>query len=195
MFAGLDRSLSTRSIWEALRTRAPKVPWQHIVWFPGRILKHSVIAWMAILDRSPTRVRLQRMGLNIENVDCLLCGMEAECRDHLFFGCIFAKGLWGAILGLCDVYRGVSCWDGELVWAIRCLKGKSFIVGVLRLAWTSHIYGIWKERNNRLYGGRAQSVDDVLQDIKEALRVRMEGKAININDPRNAILCANWGIS
>ncbi|XP_038993430.1 uncharacterized protein LOC120117196 [Hibiscus syriacus] len=135
------------------------------------------------------------MGLNIENVDCLLCGLEAECKDYLFFGCTLAKGLWGAILALCDVYWGVSCWDGELAWAIRYFKGKSFIVGVLRLTWTSHIYGIWKERNCRLYGGRARLVDEVLQDIKDALRVRMEGKAINRTDPRNAIICANWGIS
>ncbi|XP_039025594.1 uncharacterized protein LOC120158953 [Hibiscus syriacus] len=48
LFAGPDRSLSIRSIWEDLRTRAPKVPWQHVVWFPGRIPKHNVIAWMAI---------------------------------------------------------------------------------------------------------------------------------------------------
>ncbi|XP_038993423.1 uncharacterized protein LOC120117185 [Hibiscus syriacus] len=58
LFASPDRNLSTRSIWEALRSRAPKVPWQHIVWFPGRIPKHSVKAWMTILDRIPTRIRL-----------------------------------------------------------------------------------------------------------------------------------------
>ncbi|KAE8665579.1 hypothetical protein F3Y22_tig00112540pilonHSYRG00052 [Hibiscus syriacus] len=56
-------------------------------------------------------------------------------QDHLFFGCNFAKDLWGATLTLCGLYRGVRGWDSELTWVICCLKGKSLIVRILRLAW------------------------------------------------------------
>ncbi|XP_039042840.1 uncharacterized protein LOC120181870 [Hibiscus syriacus] len=56
-------------------------------------------------------------------------------KDHLFFGCNFAKDLWGATLTLCGLYRGVRGWDSELTWVICCLKGKSLIVRILRLAW------------------------------------------------------------
>ncbi|XP_039069849.1 uncharacterized protein LOC120216526 [Hibiscus syriacus] len=157
LFASPIHSLSVRSIREDMHISPPKVSWKHLVWFPGRIPKHNIIVWMAILNRLPTPVRLLIMGLNIENDKCLLCGIEAECRDHLFFGCNFAKGLWGAILALCG-----------------------------------HVYGIWKERNNRLYGGRARPVHALMQDIKE-VRIRMEGNTISRADPRNATLCVSWG--
>ncbi|XP_039003066.1 uncharacterized protein LOC120129687 [Hibiscus syriacus] len=159
LFSGPIQSLSIRSIWDDMHISTPKVSWQHLVWFPGRIPKHNIIVWMSILNRLPTRVRLLRMGLNIENDKCLMCGVVAECRDHLFFGCNFTKDLWGAILALCGLYRGVSGWDSELAWAIYCLKGKSLIVRIFRLAWAGHVYSIWTERNSRPYGGRARPVD------------------------------------
>ncbi|XP_039049215.1 uncharacterized protein LOC120190158 [Hibiscus syriacus] len=89
----------------------------------------------------------------------------------------------------------VCNWDGELAWAIHFLKGKPLIVKVLKLAWTSNIYYTWKERNNRLFGSSFRSVEAVLQDIKERVRIQLAGKPINRADSRNATLCASWGIS
>ncbi|XP_039039775.1 uncharacterized protein LOC120177849 [Hibiscus syriacus] len=166
-------NLNARRIWENMCVKEPKVPWQRLVWFPGRIPKHSIIVWMAILNRLPTRVRLQKMGLNIDDVNCLLCGLEAETRDHLFFNCSFAKNLWGSILALCGISHAVSSWDDVLAWAIHCLKGNSFIVKIFKLAWAGHVYCIWRERNGRLFGNTARSMDVVLKDIKEVIRIRL----------------------
>ncbi|KAE8728802.1 hypothetical protein F3Y22_tig00004072pilonHSYRG00220 [Hibiscus syriacus] len=138
LFSGQVCDLNTRQVWDDLRATAPKVSWHHLVWFHGRIPKFNIIAWMTMLNRQPTRVRLVQMGLTIETDKCLLYGIVAETRDHLFFECIFAKELWGSILELCGIYRGVSSWDGELAWATRLFKGKSLIVKVLKLAWTGH---------------------------------------------------------
>ncbi|KAE8729270.1 hypothetical protein F3Y22_tig00003725pilonHSYRG00291 [Hibiscus syriacus] len=108
----------------------------------GRIPKHNIIVWMAILDRLPTRVRLLRMELDIENKKCLLCGIEAEIKDHLFFDCGFARELWGAILTLCGVNHTVSNWDRELAWVVHCFKGKFLLVRVFKLAWASHVWKV-----------------------------------------------------
>ncbi|XP_039069708.1 uncharacterized protein LOC120216315 [Hibiscus syriacus] len=126
---------------------APKVVWHHLVWFPGRIPKHNIILWMTILDRLPTWVRLLRMGIIMENVKCLFCDMVPETRSHSFFECDYAKNIWKAILLLCGVNRRVSHWDGELAWATHCFKGKSLIARVFKLALTSYLYVIWRERN------------------------------------------------
>ncbi|XP_039006622.1 uncharacterized protein LOC120134212 [Hibiscus syriacus] len=195
IFTGSVSDLSVRQIWEGMRVTAPKVPWQHLVWFLGRIPKQSVITWIALLNRLPTWVRLQKMGLVIDDVNCVLCGLEAESREHIFFGCSFAKGLWGFILALCGVSRMVSSWDGELAWAIHCLKCKSLIVMILKLAWNAHVYCTWKERNIRLFGGSPRPLEAVLQDIKEAVQIRLSGMPVNRADLRNAGLCTSWGIS
>ncbi|XP_039062386.1 uncharacterized protein LOC120206888 [Hibiscus syriacus] len=93
LFAGPDRDLKTRQIWEDMRTKVPKVPWHSLVWFPRRIPKHNIIVWMAILYRIPTQVRLLRMGLSVENDKCMLYGIKVETRDHLFFDCGFVREL------------------------------------------------------------------------------------------------------
>ncbi|XP_039015373.1 uncharacterized protein LOC120145660 [Hibiscus syriacus] len=194
LFDGPACDLNARCIWEDMRLKAPKVSWQHLVWFSGRIPKHNVIVWMAMLDRLPIRVRLLNMGLSIDDDKCLLCGLVPESIERPFFDYRFAKGLWAAVLVLCGLYKMVSSWDGEVAWATHCFKGKSLIVKVLKLAWVGHVYCIWRERNNRLFGGRARSVDDVLQDIKDAVRIRMMGKPINRADSRNIALCTSWGL-
>ncbi|XP_039066533.1 uncharacterized protein LOC120212215 [Hibiscus syriacus] len=169
LFLGQVRDLSTRYIWEELHTSAPKVACHHLVWFSGRIPNHNIIIWMTILNRLPTRVRLLRMGLAIESDRCLLYDNEANTKDNLFFECRFAKELWGSIMELCCISREASSWDEELVWASLLLKGKSLIVRMLKLAWTSHVYSIWKERNSRLFRSIAISKEEVLEDIKEAI--------------------------
>ncbi|XP_038990950.1 uncharacterized protein LOC120113971 [Hibiscus syriacus] len=170
LFTGPIHNLSVRSIRDNLRIIFPKVSWQHLVWFPGRIPKHIIIVWMAILDRLPTR-RPSVLWLQ------------------------FCKGPMGAILALCGVYRGACSWEGELAWATYCFKGKSLIARVFRLAWAGHVYSIWKERNCRLYGGSARSVDALLQDIKAVIQIRLERSTICRSDECNAALCARWDIA
>ncbi|KAE8690595.1 hypothetical protein F3Y22_tig00110893pilonHSYRG00037 [Hibiscus syriacus] len=196
LFLGRVRDLSVRwYIWEELRSPAPKVAWHHMVWFSGRIPKHTIIVWMAILNRLPTRVRLLRMGLAIESDSCLFCGNKAETRDHLFFECHFAKDLWSSILDLCCIPRVACSWEGELAWASLLLKGNSLIVKILKLAWTGHVYSVWKERNSRLFGNRARSKEELLGDIKEAIQLLLGGKSFNTAGSSNIALSAKWGIA
>ncbi|XP_039004068.1 uncharacterized protein LOC120131027 [Hibiscus syriacus] len=75
-------------IWDQNRVRAEKVSWHRIIWFPAHILKFSLIVWMATLDRLPTRDRLIRFGLVLDN-GCVLCGSGIESCDHLFADCSF----------------------------------------------------------------------------------------------------------
>ncbi|XP_039036954.1 uncharacterized protein LOC120174026 [Hibiscus syriacus] len=171
LFVGSGNDFKTGQIWEDLRVKVPKVPRHSLVWFPGRIPNHNIIVWMAILNRLPTRVRLLRIRLSIENDKCVLCGAEVEIRNHLFFDCGFIRELWDDILTLCGVTRNVSCWKRELAWTIHCFKGKSLIVRVFKLVWVGHVYDMWNERNTRLFGGKVRLVGDVLKDIKETIQI------------------------
>ncbi|KAA3477567.1 hypothetical protein EPI10_011446 [Gossypium australe] len=45
----------------------------------------------------------------------------------------------------------------EQCWLIAKLKGIS-LIKVLRLALNAHIYWIWRERNNKLFGVRKQQI-------------------------------------
>ncbi|KAE8658992.1 Eukaryotic aspartyl protease family protein [Hibiscus syriacus] len=118
----------------------------------------------------------------------------SKTRSHMFFGYYFVKDLWGKILSLCGIVCDVSTWDGELAWAVQLLRWKSLIVQVMKLAFTSHMYCIWRERNTRLFGGRGRSVGELLNDIQEIIQIRFQRRSNSRADSRNVSLCTSWGI-
>ena len=76
------------------------------------IPKHSVIVWMAILNKLPTMDRLASWGLEV-NETCCLCQRSGECRDHLFFGCRFSRSIWEKILSLSEQSRLIRTWSED----------------------------------------------------------------------------------
>ncbi|KAL4383402.1 hypothetical protein GQ457_15G010210 [Hibiscus cannabinus] len=184
--------LTVRTIWEDIRETAVPVEWHKLIWFALHIPKHAVIAWMTILNRLPSKDRLIRMGIEVDSV-CVNCGVETETRSHLFFTCSYSKEVWKRILQLCGVHRSVSNWEDELGWAVRHLKGRSFIVFVLKLAWQAYVYYVWEERNRRCFRGTFRSVDSLLHCIQDVVRIRAHTKNIRLDDV-NKNICVAWGI-
>ncbi|XP_039032502.1 uncharacterized protein LOC120167610 [Hibiscus syriacus] len=154
-------------LWDKVRSRSEKVPWHRLVWFPGHIPNFSLISWMAILDRLPTKNRLARFGI-VTNSVCRLCSSGLESRSHLFSECSYASEAWCAILLLCGLYHVPTGWNDLLHWLLLNLKGKSLLVHILKLGWTDFIYCIWEERNRRHFRGMHCSVDTVIGSVKES---------------------------
>ena len=103
----------TAAVWEVLRPKNEKVAWHKLIWTSFVVPKHCLIAWMAILNRLPTKDRLRNWGYGLEGV-CSLCKQENETRDHLFFECSYSKNIWQQVLGLCRLRRDVLDWSYEL---------------------------------------------------------------------------------
>ncbi|KAH1067751.1 hypothetical protein J1N35_032738 [Gossypium stocksii] len=164
--------------------KGKKVPWQRLIWFPLHVPKHSLIAWMAILNRQPTRDRLIACGLNIDS-SCLLCSSATETRDRIYFEREFSRRLWGLILVLCGITRSIGTWVQELNWAMAYLKGNSLIVCILKLVWTAFIH---------IFGKPYNSLEVLLSRIQE-VRIRLNGKQINRMDTINQQFCLNRGFS
>ncbi|XP_039061962.1 uncharacterized protein LOC120206344 [Hibiscus syriacus] len=89
MFAGFK---CTKSLWEDVRLNNNKVSWKKLIWYPMHIPKHSIITWMIILDRLPTKDRLQQFGITV-NSQCILCSETNETRNHLFADCKMASSI------------------------------------------------------------------------------------------------------
>ena len=73
---------SIAEVWREIRLRTEKVLWHRLLWGTLTIPKHSVIAWMTILNRLPTLDRLISWGMEINGI-CYLCQRELETRDHI----------------------------------------------------------------------------------------------------------------
>ncbi|XP_039003592.1 uncharacterized protein LOC120130429 [Hibiscus syriacus] len=163
LFVGITDwgKVNARWLWQGLRGRKEKVGWQKIVWFPMHIPKHSLIAWMTVLDRLPTDDRLIRLRIEV-NDKCRLCDVVCETRSHIFFECPFSKAVWEGVMRLCSIDRPVGNWEEEMDWAISRFRGKTLYSFILRLAWCGYIYCIWEERNHRQFRKIHRGTDVVI---------------------------------
>ncbi|XP_039036735.1 uncharacterized protein LOC120173719 [Hibiscus syriacus] len=133
-----------------------------------------MIAWMAILDRLPTRNRLQQMGIITDGL-CVLCNEDRETRDHLFLQCSMTNSLWKAILHLFGLRSTTLSWNNFLASASLTWKGKSLLITILKLAWCALLYSLWEEQNRRLFKGNSRTIVEILKAIKEMVGIQLRG--------------------
>ena len=82
----------------------------------------------------------------------------------------------------------------ELEWAIQRIKGKALISVVLRIAWKVFIYFVWRERNRRLHNGLTENPEQLLDRIKEVVRIKLASLTNIAADDVNKKLFCNWGL-
>ncbi|XP_039055390.1 uncharacterized protein LOC120198064 [Hibiscus syriacus] len=188
----IDNSLlaqeMTKEIWDKIRTQGHKVHWHRLIWYPMHLPKHSLIAWMTILNRLPTSDRLQRMGISTDGI-CINCRIYQETRDHLFSQYSLVVELWKSILNLNGMNYTALTWDEMVSRASSTWKGKSLITIILKILWNAFIYSLWQERNRRMFQGRSRTVDIMLKEIIEVVSIMLRGKSINRLDSANFYLC------
>ncbi|XP_039020908.1 uncharacterized protein LOC120152868 [Hibiscus syriacus] len=180
-------------ILDSLREKKAKVPWQKLLWFPLHIPKHSLITWMAFLDKLPTKDRLQRIGL-INESHCVLCNSDLETREHLFLKCPTAVTIWKVVFSLSGLQFPRYSWEVFMAWASSNWKGKSLLTMVMKMALNALIYTIWEERNKRVFQNRARSAEEIIKAIKDNVSLQLRSKNINRVDSVNISICNHWGI-
>ncbi|XP_039013929.1 uncharacterized protein LOC120143760 [Hibiscus syriacus] len=187
-------SLGLRDIWDAIRIKREKVSWHNLIWFPMHIPKFSLIAWMSLLNILPTRDRLLKIGISTDGT-CVNCRDEQESRNHIFCQCTLAVRLWSSVLSLNGMKNASSIWEEMVNRASSTWKGKSLLTTILKLSWTTYIYTLWEERNQRIFKDRHRSTNELLNVIIEAVRIQLKGKNINRADRINSNLCNAWDIT
>nr|GEX49538.1 putative RNA-directed DNA polymerase, eukaryota, reverse transcriptase zinc-binding domain protein [Tanacetum cinerariifolium] len=57
-------------------------------------IKVNVFLWRLHLNKLPSRVNLDRKGVQIDSTLCQTCQLDVETVNHIFFNCELAKDLW-----------------------------------------------------------------------------------------------------
>ncbi|KAJ0519996.1 putative RNA-directed DNA polymerase [Helianthus annuus] len=137
------------------------VQWNN--WVP---LKIGIVAWRAEGERLPTRAALARRGIPVSSMACAMCGEHDETCEHLFVSCQFAQTIW-QIIGQWCRYTSLFtfCFRDVLdshKWAPGgSRKKKAFHAITLITLWC-----IWKHRNDVVFGEKALSASNVIEEIK-----------------------------
>ncbi|XP_077232113.1 uncharacterized protein LOC143866589 [Tasmannia lanceolata] len=143
------------------------------LWFPGHIPRHSIVAWKAIQDKLLTKDNLLRFMPAVDSQCPLYCA-NAESATHLFFNCSFSSWIWRLILWKFGTRR----WpkkdlNEEEQWAREKFRGKGQISTAMKLCFTSSIYHIWRERNNRVFENSKSHKSAILSKIIDEVRIKI----------------------
>ncbi|GJU06616.1 RNA-directed DNA polymerase, eukaryota, reverse transcriptase zinc-binding domain protein [Tanacetum coccineum] len=57
-------------------------------------IKVNVFLWRLMLNKLPTKVNLDRKGVDVGSILCPICSEDVESANHIFFSCEMAKDLW-----------------------------------------------------------------------------------------------------
>lgn len=158
---------STGAVYNKLRGEGSVVPWFETVWNRGGIPKQSFMTWLFVLDRCPTRDRLLRWGLQTDPL-CLLCNSSPESRDHMFFQCGFAWGIWESLAPRTGFIPKRS-WS-QTISQLQLLRRRSILGMLTLLCWQSCLYWIWAERNGRLHRQNFRSQDALIRLIDRQIK-------------------------
>ncbi|GKC69920.1 RNA-directed DNA polymerase, eukaryota, reverse transcriptase zinc-binding domain protein, partial [Tanacetum coccineum] len=60
--------------------------------------KVNISSWRIKNQRLPTRLNLDKRGIDLHSVRCPICDDDLESENHIFVECIVAKDTWSAIL-------------------------------------------------------------------------------------------------
>ena len=66
-----------------LRRCGPSTPWLKAI--PTKV---RILVWRMILDKLPTKDRLLKEGVEIDNTRCSICQGDTESAKHIFMDCI-----------------------------------------------------------------------------------------------------------
>ncbi|KAG5404212.1 hypothetical protein IGI04_010331 [Brassica rapa subsp. trilocularis] len=157
----------TSQVYWELKGEEAKVPWTKVVWTKRGIPKHSFLVWLVVLNRCPTRDRLLAWGLSVDS-NCLLCNLEPESRDHLFFRCPFSMRVWSEVGRRCSFTSSPS-WQ-DTINRLMALTGDRHANRLILLCWQAVIYFLWRERNQRLHSQRFQSSDMIISSLDRLIR-------------------------
>nr|GEY11911.1 RNA-directed DNA polymerase, eukaryota [Tanacetum cinerariifolium] len=120
-------------------------------WLRHLPIKINVFLWRLSINRLPSRVNLDRKGIDVDSLLCPICRLDVETVNHFFFNCDMAKDLWALVakwweldVSLCSNILDWYSWlDGVRLTSMS----RSILEGVGgTLMWT-----IWFFRNKLIF--------------------------------------------
>lgn len=145
--------------------------WTKAIWYPHAIPRHSFHSWLVTLNRCPTKDMMLQWGLQVTPT-CLLCNLQVESRNHLYFDCGFSYDLWTLIASRSRIIPRRS-WDETILQMQSLPSEKAFRLLVL-LSWQAILYWLWNERNNRLHSNTFRSIDSIFSLIDRQIRNKIQ---------------------
>ncbi|GJX59585.1 RNA-directed DNA polymerase, eukaryota, reverse transcriptase zinc-binding domain protein [Tanacetum coccineum] len=177
---GREKRFSVAEAWKVVKVEFPKVIWHKHVWYSQCIPRHGFIAWIAIKGRLKTKDRLSKWFF-VQDLTCLLYGVDNESHNHLFFSCAYSKRLWERLKPMANMDNVSNVWPSVISSISNILVNKIWSV-IQRLVFGAAIYFLWQERNFRIFQKKERCVDTLFDHIVNIIRYKLKGLSLKQTD-------------
>ncbi|XP_021853707.1 uncharacterized protein [Spinacia oleracea] len=162
---------SVKQVYEKLVGNKPRVHWDKMVWNRLNVPKHRFICWLAVRSRLQTTDNLAKIGIS-QSAKCLICGLDDETHQHLFFQCQYSRQIIIAV----HQWVGFSI-NGNLVQLLRKAgqsRASRFRKQVYFAAIGAAVYLIWKCRNTSFWDSTLPTVSHSVKTLKQMVKSRIQ---------------------
>ena len=114
-------------------------------------IKVNIFLWRLSLNKLPSRMNLDRKGIEVDSLLCPTCHEDVETVNHTFYNCEMAKDLWALLARWWELdipfCENISEWITWLDSSSLSSKARLFLDGVVgALLWS-----IWNFRNRLVF--------------------------------------------
>ncbi|KAL0912717.1 hypothetical protein M5K25_018709 [Dendrobium thyrsiflorum] len=146
---------------------SPTCLWANHLWFKGGALRYSVYGWMCLAGGLKTTEALSLRNIFIEPL-CPLCRIDRESTKHIFFECNFSYNIITQLIPQATTFYLRPNASQFLDW-LDDLNVNSDYIRLYKLITCCAIYLIWRERNDRRFGGISNCSTTVLKKIQASV--------------------------
>ncbi|GKV03033.1 hypothetical protein SLEP1_g15400 [Rubroshorea leprosula] len=117
--------------------------------------------------RIPTKDNLMKRGMNGQgNEKCVLCDLEAESVEHLFFKCNVSWSIWASCYGWWDLKVAAHSKGWPHLEQHIGMISTGLVKEMWTVVWFATMWSIWIWRNQKIFKDGADTREQVVELIK-----------------------------
>ncbi|XP_071715045.1 uncharacterized protein [Rutidosis leptorrhynchoides] len=153
--------------------------------------KLQIFAWRASQKRLPALTELDKRGIDLNSVRCLLCDDDLETVEHSLIFCKSAMDVWDRVYSWWGLGNMANLSIGELLRGRGPTSSTAFGKKIWQAVEWVCAYLIWRNRNEKVYREKSWNPPVALNEIQvkafEWISIRSKKRKIDwhtwINNP------------
>nr|GEV32532.1 RNA-directed DNA polymerase, eukaryota, reverse transcriptase zinc-binding domain protein [Tanacetum cinerariifolium] len=148
----LDPSgFSVSSVWLLFESKTLDTSPNVTRWIIRIPIKVYIFFWRLMLNKLPSRVNLDRRGIDVDSILCPTCQEDVETINHIFFSCYMALELWAKLARWWDLDIPICANYFEWIEWLDSLQLLNKVKAVLEGVVGTLMWSIWSFRNCLLF--------------------------------------------
>ena len=103
---------------------------------------------------------------------CVLCQVEQESCQHLFFACRYSAKVWKKLVEGLMYANYTEIWR-EIIEFISQPREKSTEMFLIRYTFQALVHSLWRERNDRRHGEQLKDENIMVKMVDKQIRLKL----------------------